>query len=56
MGKADPLASRCSVKGCREQQIFIWLARFGCKLGLDFGCLEGDVVLPQLYWCSPGCD
>jgi hypothetical protein len=26
MGQADPFASRCSVKGCREQKIFIWLA------------------------------
>ncbi|KZS08019.1 Uncharacterized protein APZ42_028150 [Daphnia magna] len=33
MGQADPLAARCSVKGCREQPLFIWLARCGCSLG-----------------------
>jgi hypothetical protein len=34
MGQADPLAARCSVKGCREQPLFIWLARGGCSTGV----------------------
>ncbi len=33
MGQADTLAARCSVKGCREQKIFIWVARYYMKLG-----------------------
>ncbi len=40
MGQADPLAARCSVKGCREQPLFIWLARCGCSLG--FSTVAGD--------------
>jgi hypothetical protein len=35
MGQADPFASRCSVKGCREQKIFIWLAPQYMVLGLS---------------------
>jgi hypothetical protein len=34
MGQADPLPEHCSVKGCRKQHIFIWLARCGMKLGV----------------------
>jgi hypothetical protein len=34
MGQADPLPEHCSVKGCRKQHIFIWLARCGLKLGV----------------------
>jgi hypothetical protein len=38
MGQADPLlAARCSVKGCREQQICIWLARFYILVYKDMG-------------------
>ncbi len=33
MGQADPFASRCSVKGSREQKIFIWLAHCGNSIG-----------------------
>jgi hypothetical protein len=33
MGQADTLAARCSVKGCREQPLFIWLARCACSIG-----------------------
>jgi hypothetical protein len=33
MGQADLFASRCSVKGCREQKIFIWLAHCGNRIG-----------------------
>jgi hypothetical protein len=40
MGQADPLAARCSVKGCHEQLLFIWLARCGCSLG--FSTVAGD--------------
>ncbi|KAK4023814.1 hypothetical protein OUZ56_009213 [Daphnia magna] len=29
MGQAYPLAARFSVKGCREQPLFIWLAAYG---------------------------
>jgi hypothetical protein len=29
MGQADPLAARCGVKGCREQEILFWLAPCG---------------------------
>jgi hypothetical protein len=39
MGQADPLAARCSVKGCREQQYYyiIWLARFYILVYKDMG-------------------
>jgi hypothetical protein len=33
MGQADTLAARCCVKGWREQQIFIWLALCGLRVG-----------------------
>ncbi|KZR97801.1 Uncharacterized protein APZ42_007122 [Daphnia magna] len=35
MDQANPLAARCSVKGCREQPLFIWLTRCGCSLGFS---------------------
>jgi hypothetical protein len=35
MGQADPFASRCSVKGCLELKIFIWLAPQYMNLGLS---------------------
>jgi hypothetical protein len=33
MGQADTLAARCCVKGCLEQQIFVWLAPCGFCVG-----------------------
>jgi hypothetical protein len=33
MGQADTLAARCCVKGCREQQICIWLASCSLRIG-----------------------
>jgi hypothetical protein len=35
MGQADPLAARCSVKGCREQEILFWLAPCGIVIGFS---------------------
>jgi hypothetical protein len=35
MGQADPLAARCSVKGCHEQEIFILLAPCGMRIGFS---------------------
>jgi hypothetical protein len=35
MGQANPFASRCSVKGCREQEILFWLPPCGMGLGLS---------------------
>jgi hypothetical protein len=32
MGQADPLAARCSVKGCHEQEILFWLAPCGFRI------------------------
>jgi hypothetical protein len=35
MSQADPLAARCSVKGCREQPLFILLGRCDCSIGFS---------------------
>jgi hypothetical protein len=36
MGQADPLAARCSVKGCREQEFLFWLALAPCGIVIGF--------------------
>ncbi|KAK4021088.1 hypothetical protein OUZ56_003019 [Daphnia magna] len=44
MGQAYPLAVRFSVKGCREQPLFIWLAACGMLLPFDKDLLERRLV------------
>ncbi|KZS03820.1 Uncharacterized protein APZ42_033364 [Daphnia magna] len=46
MGQADPLAAP---KGCREQPLFIWLARCGCSLG--FSTVADDYHIFSKFFC-----